>query len=178
MWLHVYSSLFVSKKSAGPELTDLNYLSALDLRQIGISCSRLTGQRCTFSTGICGHLCHSDSAVCSKTLSANICIDPVSSDLSGQTVRSAEFLWSLWSSSVSEVFSQPQSGCSVWSGSFPWLCTAAQPTNNNCCTVCLWNTLFTSARSLYKLSHSSVAQRLQATTFKDQTEPVQTAESW
>lgn len=59
--------------------------------------------------------------------SANICIDPVWSGRSapGQTASSAEFLSaSLWSSPASEVFSQSRSGCSVWSGSLPRLCSA------------------------------------------------------
>lgn len=68
------------------------------------------------------------------------------------------------------MFSQPRSGCSVRSGSFPRLCTSARPTNNNkCCTVCLWNILFTSASRLSKLSHSSEARQLRAVSFEDQT---------
>lgn len=62
--------------------------------------------------------------------SANICTDPVPSDLSasGQTIDSAQFLSaSLWSPSVSEVFSQPRSGCSLRSGSFPRLCPPLSP---------------------------------------------------
>lgn len=84
-----------------------------------------------------------------------------------QRLGSAEFLSaSLWSSSVSEVFSQPESGCSVGSGSFPRLCVIARPVNNNWHAVYLWHFLV----HLNEFSCTSFHIPLK---LSNQTEPVQ-----